>query len=176
MTKSATGPGFLVRPFEAGDRPGVLDLLAQLAAWEARFEADRSGDPHAAAMHLDDMVNAAEQARGAVLVAATTDGARPIALATVLFRVDEPFIHETFRKYVFICDLFVAESWRRRGVGGALFLEIQHLARKRGIRRVGVGALARNLDADAAYTSWGLRPYAVEYVMDLETAGAEADG
>jgi len=165
----------VIRPMQPQDRPDILAMIADLTQHEMQFEADRIASHGANVAHLNAMERATSHGQGHIVVAEDTAGAR-VAYATVIFREDEPFIKNAYRQYAYICDFFVDQSARSQGVGRKIFEEIQNLASLRGVQRIGIGTLARNQDAQVAYTRWGLRAYAVEYVMDMAAGPAGRDG
>ena len=63
----------------------------------------------------------------------------------------------------FIWGVYVAPSWRRRGVGGLLLrAALAHAASMEGLRQVNLGVNSANPAAIALYTSAGFETYGIE--------------
>lgn len=78
--------------------------------------------------------------------------------------------HATF---AYLCDVFVLEPWRARGVGKALMRAVMEHPSVTGLRRV----LLATLDAHGLYESFGFRPLTrVERWMAIELTPEEAYG
>lgn len=162
----------LCRLAQPTDRPRLIQMIADLNAFEAAMEPDRIDAAISNATHLAEIERAVARDGGFILVAevaASEVGPGDIvAFATTLVLEDSPFVMPRYRRYGYIADFYVDGAWRRHGIGARLLTEIEARVRAAGLRRIGIGALAVNKDARDAYARLGFRPYAVEHVKDLE--------
>ncbi len=155
-----------VRPAACQDRDALLAMMAALSAFEARLEPDRTGELAPNAAYLDSVSEAIARKGGVILIAEVAGTLAGYAAAVV--QEDAPYIIAHLRRHAYITDMYVNADHRRHGVGRALAGEITAWARAQGIHRIAVGALAANPVAREAYVQYGFRPYAIEYIMDLE--------
>lgn len=93
------------------------------------------------------------------------------ALTLLAFLGDEPIgllnafeTLSTFRAkpLINIHDLAVTTSWQRKGVGRALMLEVENIARERGCCKVTLEVLENNLAAQALYRELGFEGYQLQ--------------
>lgn len=132
-----------VRRAEPADGPAFLELVRALAAYEmlpppddaacARLLADAFGSPPRFELHV-----------------ATLDGA-VVAYAAVFMT------YSTFlaRPTLYLEDLFVATTARRRGVARSVLRYLEAIARDRGCGRFEWTVLDWNVDAQALYKDIG---------------------
>jgi GNAT superfamily N-acetyltransferase len=146
MRFSSKISGFVIRPATARDAPVILAFIRKLAAYE----------------RLSGEVTATEQQ-----LRETLFGRHRTAEAAVGYFDGEPvgfvlFFHNysTFlgRKGIYIEDLFVDESFRRRGFGGALLRYVARLARARRCGRLEWSVLDWNEPAITFYRRLGAVP------------------
>lgn len=169
----------IVRDMRDDEHDAVAELYAQLSTFEARIEADRNGDLETHRAYLEQNIRRIAREGGAILVAecdgadeaAPAQGCAPslrsiVGCLSYVYAEDGPFICPPYRHHAFVLDLFITPGFRHRGVGRALMNVAITRCRADGIVRMGISALARNDVANAAYTAWGFRPYAVQYVLD----------
>ncbi|HEY2729028.1 MAG TPA: GNAT family N-acetyltransferase [Polyangia bacterium] len=126
-----------------GDEHALFELIRALARFE-RLEHSVSGSAEALGRHLFGERPAAEA------ILAEEDGA---AVGFALFFTT----YSTFltRPGVYLEDLFVLESHRRRGVGAALLTEVKRLAEARGAGRLEWSVLDWNTGAIKFYERFG---------------------
>jgi len=138
--------GLQIRAAGAADVPLILAFIKKLAAYEK----------------LSHEVVANEG-----LLKETLFGERPTAEVAIAFLDDRPagfvlFFHNysTFlgRPGIYIEDLFVEESYRRRGIGRALLLYVARLARERRCGRLEWSVLDWNEPAIRFYEKLGAVP------------------
>jgi GNAT superfamily N-acetyltransferase len=135
--------GIQIRPANAADAPLLLRFIRELAEYEKLSDA---------------VVATEDQIRG------TLFGAKPAAEAVIATLDGEPagfalyfFTYSTFlaKPGLYLEDLFVRESFRRRGVGKALFAHLAQLAARRDCGRFEWSALDWNEPAIRFYKSMG---------------------
>lgn len=133
----------IIRPAVRGDAPALFELIRALAVFE-KLEHAVSGSAEALASHLF--------------------GARPSAEAIVAEDEGQPVgfalffpTYSTFRTKpgLYLEDLFVRESHRRRGIGRALLAEVRRIAESRGAGRLEWSVLEWNANAIAFYQRLG---------------------
>ncbi|HEY5088704.1 MAG TPA: GNAT family N-acetyltransferase [Polyangia bacterium] len=131
-----------IRPAVPGDEHALFDLVRALARFE-RLEHTVTGSGEALGRHLF-----AERAAEALIA---EDGAQAVGFA-LFFRTYSTFLT---RPGVYLEDLFVRESHRRRGLGRALLSEVRRLAEARGAGRLEWSVLDWNAGAIAFYEQFG---------------------
>ena len=126
-----------------GDEHALFDLIGALARFE-RLEHTVSGSAEELARHLFGERPIAEA------ILAEENG---VAVGFALFFTT----YSTFltRPGVYLEDLFVLESHRRRGVGAALLSEVKRLAEARGAGRLEWSVLDWNTGAIKFYERFG---------------------
>jgi GNAT superfamily N-acetyltransferase len=132
-----------IRPAVLADVPLLLDLIAQLAVYEQRG-AEAVASEALLAEHLLGPRPAAEA------VVAELDAA-PVGFA-LWFTTFSTFLG---RPGIWLEDLFVVPSQRRRGVGRALLAHVAAVAVERGCGRLEWSALDWNEPALALYRQLG---------------------
>lgn len=156
----------VIRPFAAGDRAVVIDLVHQLNLYEDGISADRARDVKAAEACLDfDLARVARDG-GAVVVA--VDGREVIGMMCFVLERPPPYLRAEFAQVGWVSELVVDERHRGQGIGTALLEEAERLARRHGVRRLMIGAIVGNHIARKAYERFGFRPAAIEMAKDLE--------
>ena len=132
-----------IRPAILGDENVLFELIRGLARFE-KLDHTVSGNAEALASHLF----GARPAAQAIL--AEEDGQ---AVGFALFFPT----YSTFRTKpgLYLEDLFVRETHRRRGIGRALLSEVHRIAESRGAGRLEWSVLDWNANAIAFYESLG---------------------
>jgi len=138
-----TTPAPTIRPAVPGDEHALFELIRALARYE-RLEGSVTGSAGALGQHLFGPRPAAE-----ALLA--EEGATAVGFA-LFFPTYSTFL---CRPGLYLEDLFVLESHRRRGIGRALLTEVKRLADARGAGRLEWSVLAWNGDAIAFYERFG---------------------
>ena len=135
---------FSIRAALPGDEGALFDLVKALARYE-QLEHAVTGSAQALRAHLFGDHPSAE-----ALLAEDDSGA---AIGFALFFST----YSTFltRPGIYLEDLFVRESHRRRGVGRALLSEVRRIAEARGAGRLAWTVLDWNASAIAFYRSFG---------------------
>ncbi len=83
-------------------------------------------------------------------------------------RDDDPLLSPGAQAHGYVSDLFMLETWRRRGVARLLLEAIEAALRQRGCRRLQIHSKAGNQSALAAYSAVGFRPYEVILTKELD--------
>jgi GNAT superfamily N-acetyltransferase len=81
-----------------------------------------------------------------------------------------PYLAPEYRREAWICDAFIEEAWRGQGAFRAMLALAEAHARAAGCRRLHIGVLAGNDDAERIYRKAGFRNYAIEMVRELDPA------
>jgi GNAT superfamily N-acetyltransferase len=132
-----------IRPAAPGDERALFDLIRALARFE-KLDHTITGSAEALRDHLFGPRPAAEA------ILAEVDGA---AVGFALFFPT----YSTFltRPGLWLEDLYVLETHRRRGIGRALLTEVKRIAESRGAGRLEWSVLDWNENAIALYESFG---------------------
>jgi len=132
-----------IRPAARGDEHALFELIGALARFE-NLAHGVTGNAEALGAHLFGQRPAAEA------ILAEEEGQ---AVGFALFFPT----YSTFRTKpgLYLEDLFVRESHRRRGIGRALLSEVRRIAAARGVGRLEWAVLDWNAPAIALYESLG---------------------
>ncbi|HVX93338.1 MAG TPA: GNAT family N-acetyltransferase [Polyangia bacterium] len=132
-----------IRPAKPGDEHALFELISALARFE-HLEHQLSGSPAELARDLFGPRPAAE-----ALLA--EEGGRAVGYA-LFFTTYSTFLT---RPGLWLEDLFVLESHRRRGIGKALLEETRRVAAERGAGRLEWSVLDWNANAITFYERFG---------------------
>jgi GNAT superfamily N-acetyltransferase len=137
-----------IRAAAPGDEDALFGLVQALARFE-KLEHTVTGSAEALAGHLFGERPSAE----AILA---EDGGVAIGYA-LFFPTYSTFLT---KPGLYLEDLFVLESHRRRGVGRALLTEVERIGRTRGMGRLEWSVLDWNANAIAFYEGFGATVFA----------------
>ena len=149
----------IIRPAAPGDERALLDLIHALARFE-KLDHTVTGTAEALRDHLFGPRPAAEA------VLAEEDAA---AVGFALFFPTYSTV--LTRPGVWLEDLFVRESHRRRGIGRALLAEVRRIAETRGAGRLEWSVLDWNDAAIALYERFGAQVLREWRICRLAFAG-----
>ncbi|MEO8902341.1 MAG: GNAT family N-acetyltransferase [Polyangiaceae bacterium] len=140
-------PDFSIRTARPGDEHGIFILIEALAAYEHLTQAV-TGDAHRLAVDLFGLRPAAE-----ALVVELEGQPEPTLVGFALFFPN----YSTFltQAGLYLEDIFVLPSQRRRGIGKALLARVAQLATERQCGRLEWSVLNWNASAIAFYESLG---------------------
>lgn len=155
-----------IRAYAEADRRQVVDLIAQLNAFENGISGDRASDRKAAEACLDADLGRIERDGGALVVAG--DGADVIGMMCLVLDPPQPYLRADIGRIAWVAELVIDERHRGQGVGTSLLREAERLAKSFGIRRLMIGAIVGNTIARRAYERFGFRPAVVELAKDLD--------
>jgi GNAT superfamily N-acetyltransferase len=74
--------------------------------------------------------------------------------------------------YAELTELYVEEAYRRRGIGRALFTQIEGVARAAGATRLALITAWRNTEAQAFYHAIGYRLWCISMARSLDEASS----
>ena len=164
----------VIRPAAAEDLPAVLDLFDGLARHQRRWRVFTPREGFAEGMEAR-FRDALADRDSLVVVAA--DGDDIVGMAMGQVNRPSSFSDEMA---VELSSVFVRPSYRRRGLGRLLTVEVARFARKRGVRRVTLRTFSQNRGALRAWRQLGFRPRIVQMtalVSDLDPpAGSPSTG
>jgi GNAT superfamily N-acetyltransferase len=142
------------------DRAAAVSFIMGSQRFERAFEPDRRIDPAVAEDYFAVLMTRVDDHKGQVLVA--EEHGRAIGWAVLLVEEGPLFVVENQRTYGSLCELYVQEERRGRGVGRALISACEVQARCLGLGHIMIGVLAGNERAKAIYGQAGYAPYHVE--------------
>ena len=158
---------FLVRVAREADHEAVLATTFALNRFEHEITGDRAIDVASAEAVLGHFIRRVGST-GLMLVAE----AEGRVIGHLFLSLDEapPYLAPEYRREAWICDAFIEEAWRGQGAFRAMLALAEAHARAAGCRRLHIGVLAGNDDAERIYRKAGFRNYAIEMVRELDPA------
>ena len=156
---------FLVRVAREADHEALLATTVALNRFEHEITGDRAIDVASAEAVLGHFIRRVGST-GLMLVAE----AEGRVIGHLFLALDEapPYLAPEYRREAWICDAFIEEVWRGQGAFRAMLALAEAHARAAGCRRLHIGVLAGNHDAERIYRKAGFRTYAIELVQDLD--------
>ena len=158
---------FLVRVAREADHDALLATTFALNRFEHEITGDRAIDVASAEAVLGHFIRRVGST-GLMLVAE----AEGRVIGHLFLALDEapPYLAPEYRREAWICDAFIEEAWRGQGAFRAMLALADAHAREAGCRRLHIGVLAGNHDAQRIYRKVGFRTYAIEMVQELDPA------
>jgi GNAT superfamily N-acetyltransferase len=166
LGEGAHPPAAIVRSMREADYESVLDLLSELNIHERQIFPERLTDRAAAIAYLRHLRARLDETEGVVLLAeirGTVVGMMGYSVET-----DDPLVAPEWRRYGFVTDLVVTARQRRAGAGTMLLQEAERITRQKGLKRLMIGVLNGNAEAERAYVRFGFQAIATEFVKRLE--------
>jgi ribosomal protein S18 acetylase RimI-like enzyme len=146
-----------IEKYTTSDFDALTVMIGRLQEFERQFMPDLKPASVVADAYARELADVACGERGEILIA--RDDARIIGcVAAYLQEDDDPCLQEDDRVYGQICDLYVEEGWRMRGVGRLLLVAIEEQMRKRGGRSVRATAKTLNAAAVSCLADSGYGP------------------
>ena len=158
---------FLVRVAREADHDALLATTFALNRFEHEITGDRAIDVASAESVLAHFIRRV-CSTGLMLVAE----AEGRVIGHLFLALDEapPYLAPEYRREAWICDAFIEEAWRGQGAFRAMLVQAKAHAWAAGCRRLHIGVLAGNDDAERIYRKAGFRTYAIEMVQELDQA------
>jgi GNAT superfamily N-acetyltransferase len=158
---------FLVRVAREADHEALLATTFALNRFEHEITGDRAIDVASAEAVLGHFLRRVGST-GLMLVAE----AEGRVIGHLFLALDEapPYLAPEYRREAWICDAFIEEAWRGQGAFREMLALAEAHARAAGCRRLHIGVLAGNDDAERIYRKAGFRNYAIEMVRELDPA------
>ena len=155
----------MIRPYELRDQEQVIRCIAALVNYERTLEADRVDPTPHAPWYLNDLLTRLQTQPGGILVA-EADGQAVGFVALWLEREPED-CWTSLANYAYCSDLALLPDYRGRGLGRALLVEAEALARRLGAQALKIGVLARNQIAWNLFRGVGFREYEITLLKPL---------
>jgi GNAT superfamily N-acetyltransferase len=155
-----------IRDMRESDRGSVVNLLRELDRFEHAISFDRETGRTTAESYLSDVIDTIGSTGGTVIVC--TIGGRIVGILILTFEAGDLFIAAELAAHGLVRDIVVSETERRRGIGQALLAEAETRTRVRGLRRLHIGVLEGNRQAEQSYLAFGFRPYVKEMLKPLD--------
>jgi ribosomal protein S18 acetylase RimI-like enzyme len=153
-----------IRPATAEDVPGVLPMVAAIAALHEAWDPAKFGyKPHPEAMYRGWLTARAGDPRSVFLVADRDQKLVGFLISTVeseipIYRLDE---------YGFIHDIWVDPNYRNEGIARQLVMLAIEKFRDLGMKQVRGDTAAINEPARGLLKSCGMRPSTTEMLIEL---------
>ena len=141
------------------DEAAMLQFINELQRFERAIEENRRVDASVAQEFLSVLLERVKNNHGCIRLAEDDHG-QPIGWAVALEDEDEVYVVAGERRFGYISELHVIESWRGRGVGRALMSACEAWARDRGLATMFIAGLAENRRALDVYRASGYAPHA----------------
>jgi GNAT superfamily N-acetyltransferase len=156
---------FLVRVAREADHEALLANTVALNRFENEITGDRAVDVASAEAVLGHFIR--RVGNTGLMLVAEADGR---VFGHLFLALDEapPYLAPEYRREAWICDAFIEEAWRGQGAFRAMLAQAEAHARAAGCRRLHIGVLAGNDDAERIYRKAGFRSYAQELVQELD--------
>jgi len=148
------------------DRDTALGFIEGLQRYEHSVEPNRRIDAAVAQEYFDVLMKAVTENGGIVRIAEFKG--RAVGWAVAWPDLDEIYVREEERRFLYISELYVEEDTRGRGVGRALITTCEGWAQARGLRQVRIGVLTANARAAHVYEQAGFAPYALRLSKRLD--------
>ncbi len=165
-TQEALPPTAIVRSMREADHEAVLDLQIELNIHERQIFPERLTDRAAAIAYLRHLRARLDETEGVVLLAEVSG--EVVGMMGYSVETDDPLVAPEWRRYGFVTDLVVTARQRRAGAGTMLLQEAERITRQKGLKRLMIGVLNGNAEAERAYVRFGFQPIATELVKRLE--------
>ena len=156
---------FLVRVAREADHEALLATTFALNRFEHEITGDRAVDVASAEAVLAHFIR--RVGNSGLMLVAEAEGR---VIGHLFLALDEapPYLAPEYRREAWICDAFIEEAWRGQGAFRAMLALAEAHARSAGCRRLHIGVLAGNDDAERIYRKAGFRTYAIEMVRELD--------
>jgi GNAT superfamily N-acetyltransferase len=156
----------LIRAYEERDETRVVSLVQELQDHEAALYDRMSPSQDIGSWYVSRMLRDARSSGGEVLVA--EHGGDVVGYASLLVgQSSDSTMDEVRYTYAYIGDLIVTRSARGLGIGKALLLECERLARAAGEQWLRVTVLSGNSGAREAYRRAGFESLLIEMEKPL---------
>lgn len=158
---------FIVRVAREADHDALLATTFALNRFEHEITGDRAIDVASAEAVLGHFIRRVGST-GLMLVAE----AEGRVFGHLFLALDEapPYLAPEYRREAWVCDAFIEEAWRGKGAFRAMLAQAEAHAQAAGCRRLHIGVLAGNDEAERIYRKAGFRSYAIEMVRELDLA------
>ena len=137
-----------------------------LQRFERAMEDDRRIDETVAAEFFDVLAGRVAEKQGRIYIAEDSSG-EAIGWTACFVDENEIYVEADIRSYGYVSELFVVEDARGQGVGQALIAKCEAYFRSLGLKRMMIGVLSRNTNAQRSYLSAGFRPYSEMLLKSL---------
>lgn len=151
-----------IRDYRPGDLPGIVALVRELQAHEARFYDRMLPAADMDAWYVERLLVQCRDLAGRLLVAEAEGDL--LGYATILTRIEEDADDEIAHSYALVGDLVVSERARGRGIGRLLLEACEAEARRLAASHLRITVLAANRLALDIYRAFGFR----DLFVDLE--------
>jgi len=157
-------PDARIRSAQVEDLEAVLDLWEELLRHHTRLDPRYQWAEDARDLFRETMLGWTGDDEWRVLVAETGHG--EIVGYAVGVIAENPPIHQ-LRRYAHVSDIFVAPSWRRRGLGRKLYAALRTWFVEQGVGVVQLRVAARNPESLAFWRDMGGRDHMHRLWLDL---------
>jgi ribosomal protein S18 acetylase RimI-like enzyme len=156
----------LIRPYEERDEASIVSLVQELQDHEAAIYDRMSPSQEIGSWYVMRMLRDSRSSGGDVLVA--EHGGNVVGYASLLVgQSSDSAMDEVRYSYAYIGDLIVTRSARGTGIGKALLLECERLARAAGEQWLRVTVLSGNSLAREAYKRAGFESLFIDMEKHL---------
>jgi GNAT superfamily N-acetyltransferase len=153
-----------IRPAQPQDVPGVLPMVAKIAALHQSWDPAKFGyEDHPEQMYRGWLTARATDPR-AVFLVADREG-KPVGFLIATVEHEIPIYK--LREYGFIHDIWVDAEYRNEGIGRQLVMLAIEKFRDIGVQQVRADTAAANEPARNLLKSCGMRPSTTEMLLEI---------
>jgi ribosomal protein S18 acetylase RimI-like enzyme len=156
---------FTIRPYRPEDRPEVERCFAELCDYEHVLDKFTLPGEPVAAPYMDWLLVECAQNQGAIFVAEIDD--QVVGYASMYVRRDDD-ITVSLNEYLYVNDFIVNATYRGQSIGSALLARAEAYAREIGQKVLKLHVLANNDPALSVYRRFGLQPYVLSMLKELD--------
>ena len=164
-----SSPDVCIRAATADDEPMLLSLIADHQDYHRALEPDWPRGSDIAAAYLRYLQDECAAYDGAIFVA-DDHGTLAGFLCVIADRRGAP---DNPDRHAFVQDVFVAPTYRRRGIAHRLMDAAQAFAASRSVHEMRLAVLERNTEARGFYATLGFRDYARVLTMRVRAYRGE---
>jgi ribosomal protein S18 acetylase RimI-like enzyme len=146
--------------YKPSDFDSVKSFVEAIQEHERKFVPELRTGVEISDLYVKSLIDNVNQKQGVCLIARDDDTNIGFAAAW-LAEDDDPLLQQEARTHAYVSDMFVSESWRRRGIARQLLQAIETEMKRRGCKRIRLFSKAGNLSALKCYEANDYKAYEI---------------